>query len=123
MKKKALAIYANAFVEKLDRLSAAALSAVTPAAAVSSSATTTGRTRFSRARFIDRQGTAFQGLAVDFRDCLLSILIRTHCDKSEAARFSGELVLHQHYFLDCARLGKKLLQFVFGRVEGKIPDI
>src|SRR5205823_3017758 len=103
------------YLERWRRLTSAALSAVATTATITTTATATAtatasrRARFARARFINRESPAFEGLTVNFRDCLLRICIGAHCDKGEAARFAGELVLHQHDFLHRASLREKLL--------------
>jgi hypothetical protein len=83
----------------------AAISATTiaAAAAVPTSATT-GRSRFSGASLIHRQRPAFDCLAIEFRNGVLSVLVRTHRDESEAARLAGESVLHESDFLHSASL-------------------
>jgi hypothetical protein len=62
-------------------------------------------------------------LAVEFGDGVLSLLLRTHCDKSKTTRLAGEFILHESDFLHSASLCEKLLQFVFRRVEGKIAYV
>jgi hypothetical protein len=94
---------------------AAAVAAATPAAAA--------RARFTWTRFVHGQGPAFDGLAVEFRDRFLRVGFIAHCDKGETARFTGEFVLHEGDFLDCAGLGEEILEVSFGRVEGKISYV
>src|SRR3954470_13267705 len=49
----------------------AAVTAATPAvAAAASTAATPRRTRFTRTRFVNGQGPAFDGLAIELGDCL-----------------------------------------------------
>jgi hypothetical protein len=103
---------------------AAAIAPTTAAiAAAAASATATGRASFTGARFVHGQGTAFDRLAIELCDCLLSICFRCHRDKGEAARLTGELILHQRDLLDWSRLSEKILQICFGRVEGKISYV
>jgi hypothetical protein len=102
---------------------AAAAIATTTAAIAAAAASTTGRASFAGTRFIHGQGTAFDRLAIEFRDCLLGVCFRCHGDKGEAARLTGELILHQRDLLDWSRLSEKILQICFGRVEGKISYV
>src|SRR5205823_7537841 len=73
------------------------------AAAVAASAAS-GRSRFSRARFIHGQGSAFDGVAIEFRNGGLRLFVRTHGDESKAARLARESVLHESDFLHSASL-------------------
>jgi hypothetical protein len=73
--------------------------------------------------FVDRERAAFNGLAVELRDRRLSVSFRAHGDKGEATGLAGEFVLHERYFLDWSSLRKKLLQFVFGRIEREIAYV
>jgi hypothetical protein len=98
---------------------ASATAAVTSAA----STTTTGRARFTRARFVHGQRPAFDRLAIEFRDRLLGICFGCHRNKGEAARLTGELILHQRDLLHWSRLSEKILQIRFGRIEGKISNV
>jgi hypothetical protein len=106
---------------------AAATTAITAAAATVAAATSaaaaTARARFTRTRFVHRQGPAFDGLAIELGDRFLRIGFIAHRDKSEAARFAGKFVLHKSDFLDGPGLGEKILEVSFGRVEGKISYV
>jgi len=82
---------------------AAAAAIAAPAPAISASATT-GWSRLSRAGLIHSQWPAFNGLAVEFGNGILSILFRTHRHKSKATRLAGEFILHESDFLDGASL-------------------
>jgi hypothetical protein len=95
----------------------------TTAAAITAAASTTGRASFTGARFVHGQGPAFDRLAIELRDRLLGVCFRCHRDKGEAARFAGELILHQRDLLNWSRLSEKILQIRFGRVEGKISYV
>src|SRR5437868_4765128 len=97
----------------------AAATAAIPAAAT----TTAGRTRFAWTRFVHGQRPPFDGLAIKLGDRLRRIRVRRHGDESEAARLTGELVLHQRDFLDRADAGKHVLEVGFGGVEGKISYV
>jgi hypothetical protein len=102
---------------------AAAAIAATTAAIAAAAASATGRASLAGARFVHGQGTAFDRLAIELRDCLLGVRFRCHRDKGEAARLTGELILHQRDLLDWSRLSEKILQICFGRVEGKISYV
>src|SRR5437899_10741366 len=82
----------------------AAISATIAAAAAVPTSATTGRSRFSGASFIYCQRPAFHCLAIEFRNGVLSVLVRTHRDESEAARLARESVLHESDFLHSASL-------------------
>jgi hypothetical protein len=81
-----------------------ATTAVSTAAATIAAATAAGRSRFPRASLIHGQRPAFNSLAIEFRDGVLSVLFGTHGDKREATRFAGEFVLHEANFLHSASL-------------------
>jgi hypothetical protein len=102
---------------------AAAIATTTAAIAAAAASTTTGRASLTGTRFVHGQGTAFDRLAIELCDCLLGICFRCHRDKGEAARLTGELILHQRDLLDWSRLSEKILQICFGRVEGKISYV
>jgi len=84
----------------------AAISATIAAAAAAAvpTAATTGRSRFSGASFIYCQRPAFHCLAIEFRNGVLSVLVRTHRDESKATRLARESVLHESDFLHSASL-------------------
>jgi hypothetical protein len=118
--KKAVAAVATAFRKYLkywSRLTAAALSATiattiaatTTVATASTASTASWRPRFAWTGFVNGERSAFERLAVNFRNCLLRVLVGAHRHKSEAARFAGKFVLHEHDFLNRASLWKKLL--------------
>ena len=97
-----LSIPASAAIAPSTAVATAATitAAATAAAAVTAAATAaTGRTSFARARFVHGQGPAFDGFAIKFGDRFLCVRFRRHGDKSEAARFAGEFILHQRDFL------------------------
>jgi hypothetical protein len=83
-----------------------ATTAGSTAAATIAAATAAGRSRFPRASLIHGQWPAFNSLAIEFRDGVLSVLVGTHRDKRKATRFAGEFVLHEGDFLhvpSCAK--------------------
>jgi hypothetical protein len=105
---------------------ATATAAITTTAAAVASSTTAAAARwacFAWSRFVYSQGPSFDGLAIEFADGALSVLLRSHRDKGKSARLAGEFVLHERDFLDRTGLRKKLLQFVFRRIEGKIAYV
>src|SRR5438552_18475723 len=107
----------------------AAVAATTATAAIPSASTAiaaspaTGWASLPRPGLIHGQRPAFNGLAVEFRNGILSVLLRAHRDKSKATRLAGEFILHESDFLHGTSLCEKLLQFVFRRVEGKIAYV
>ena len=121
------ATVASATTTAASAIAATAAAVSTTAAAVSTAAATTaaasGRTCFARTSFVDRERTAFNGLAVELCDRRLSIGFRAHGDEGKAARLAGEFILHERHFLDWASLREKLLQFVFSRIEREIAYV
>ena len=123
------------FSRDLFSLAAASLPAIPASAAVASSTTaittattatataTARRARLARSRFIHGQRPTFHAFAVKLSNGILSFLFRAHCYEGKPARFASEFVLHEGDFLHRAGLCEKLLQFVFGRVEGKISYV
>jgi hypothetical protein len=99
----------------------AAASTVTATAATTTS--TAGWARFAGPGFVHRQWTTFDGLPVELGDCRLSVGLRSHRHEGKAARLAGEFVLHERHLRDRSGLRKKLLQFVFRRIEGKIAYV
>ena len=98
--------------------------ATTAAATVTAAATAaTGRTWLARASFVHGQRPSFDGFAIIFRDCFLCIGLRRHGDECEAARFTGEFVLHQGDFLHRPDPSEHILKIGLGRVEGKISYV
>src|SRR5262249_28414810 len=75
---------------------------VSPATVAASAAA--GRSRCSGASLIHGQWSAFDRLAIEFRNGVLSLLFRTHGDESKAARLARESVLHESDFLHSASL-------------------
>src|SRR5437762_121245 len=91
-------------ISALAAISATIAAAAAAAAAAVPTAATTGRSRFSGASFIYCQRPAFDCLAIEFRNGVLSVLVRTHGDESKATRLAGESVLHESDFLHSASL-------------------
>jgi hypothetical protein len=104
--------------------SATAIAAATiTAAAIATTAAPAWRTRFPRTRFVHGQGPAFNRFAIKLRDGFLRVGLIAHCDKGEAARFAGKLVLHESDFADRADLSEEVLEVCFGGIEGKISYV
>jgi hypothetical protein len=97
--------------------------AATAIATAAAATTATGRTGLARTRFIHGQRAAFHGLPIELGDGFLCVGFRCHRDESEAARFTGELVLHQRDFLDWTDACEHVLEVGFGGVEGKISYV
>jgi hypothetical protein len=102
---------------------AATAAAVTATTAATTAAAAAGRTCFARPGLIDGQRPTFDGLTIELRDSGLGICLRTHRHEGKSARLAGEFILHKRDLRDRAGLGKKLLQFVFRRIEGKIAYV
>jgi hypothetical protein len=83
---------------------AAAAVATTTASVSAPPATTPRWACFTRPGLVNGQRAAFHGLAIEFGDSVLSILLRTHCHKRKSAGFTGEFILHERHFLDGTRL-------------------
>jgi hypothetical protein len=81
-----------------------AAAAATTAAVPAASAAATGRPCFAWPRFVHGQWPTFDGLAIEFRNGVLSFLVRTHRDESKASRLAGESVLHESDFLHSSSL-------------------
>src|ERR1051325_7179981 len=104
---------------------ASATATTTTAATAAEFATTAAaaaRTFFTRARDVDSERAAVELLAVHGIDGLLRFLRRAHGHESEAARAAAHAIHHQVGFHDCAVRGERVLQVVFGGVEGKISN-
>jgi hypothetical protein len=102
---------------------ASSTAAITTATAAAAATAAARRARLTRPRFIHGQRPAFHAFAVTLSNGILSFLFRAHCYEGKPARFASEFVLHEGDFLHRAGLCEKLLQFVFGRVEGKISYV
>src|SRR5437868_21332 len=80
-------------------------SVASAAASISASTTATaGRARFSRSCLVNSQRPAFNGWAIEFRNGVLSVLLRPHRHEREAAKFAREFILHGRHFRDGTRL-------------------
>jgi hypothetical protein len=99
---------------------AAAISTTTAAATATAAA---GRTLFTRTSDVDREGATVEFLAVEGVNGLLGFIGVGHGDETEATGATGHLVHHQVGLDDGAVCGKRVLEVVFGGVEGKISYI
>jgi hypothetical protein len=93
---------------------AIAATASTAAAAAAAATTPTRRTFLTRPRFVNSQGAALEIFLVEHVDGLGRVFLGPHLDERKAPRATGGTVLHN---VDCnhrARLGKVILQVVFG---------
>jgi hypothetical protein len=120
MKKRNALACARAFRRETDDLE-------TPATTIAignvvAARATTGAI-FARTRFVHGERTTLVILPMEQADRLLGIGIVLHRNEGKATGFAREFVLDQRRFADGARLGKKILKFVFGSVEGEVPDV
>jgi hypothetical protein len=102
---------------------AAAAATVTAATAAAATTTAAGRACLTGPGLVHGQRTTFDGLPIELCNGGLSISLRTHRDKGEAAGLAGEFILHERDLRDRSGLREKLLQFVFRRIEGKIAYV
>src|SRR6266498_3314089 len=104
--RRLLANFNSRMVPELVASSLATVAATTtvPASASIAASATTGWPRLARAGFIHGQCATFNGLAVEFGNGILSVLLGGHRDKSKATRFAGEFILHESNFLHGASL-------------------
>ena len=85
-------------------------------------ASTVTRTFFPRPGDIHGEGASIEGFAIHGLNGLLRLLGCAHGDKTEAARAASAPVHHQVCFRNRAVRGKRVLQVVFGGIEGKISN-
>src|SRR6185503_2082258 len=102
---------------------ATAAAITTAAAAVFTATATTASALFARLGHVDGQSAAVHFPAVQGFNGLVGFLDGAHGDKSKTARTSGFPVHHQVGFSDRAMRGERVIQVVFGGVEGKVSDI
>ena len=76
--------------------------------------------RFSRSRFVDREGATVEVFAMQRLDCGVSAFFGFHGDESETARPAAEPIHYHIHLQDGAVLGEHVLELVFGGVERKI---
>ena len=98
------------------------MAATAAAAKFTARAAVASRTLLFRARDIDRQGAVGQLGTIHGRNGFLRFLGRGHRDEGKAAGTAAHPVHHEVGFHDCAMGRKRLLQLIFGCVEGKISN-
>lgn len=100
----------------------AALTVAVPAAPAAAATTTSSSAAlFARPSFIDGKGAAFHVFAGHALDSRLRAFGRGHGHKGKAARAAGRTVGHEIDLIHRAEWDEKILQIVFGDIEGKIP--
>ena len=104
---------------------ATAATAVTTAAAAvfTTTAAAAARALFARLGDVDGKGAAIHFLAVQGFNGFVGFLDGTHGDKTKPARTAGFPVHHQVGFSDRAMRGERVIQVVFGGIEGKVSNI
>lgn len=60
---------------------------------------------------------------MELGDCGLRVSVVRHGDECEAARFTGEFVLHQQHFRYRTRLCEVILEIGLRRIEGEISYV
>jgi len=102
---------------------AATATAATTAAKLATrtaAATATAAAFFTRAGDVYGQITTIEGSAIHGLDGLLSFLFSAHGYETETARTTAHAIDHQVCLDDGAVSGKRVLQIVFGGVEGNV---
>ena len=105
-----------------DSLVAIATTAATATTAITTTATA-ARAFFARLGHVNSEGAAIHFLAVQGLDGFVGFLGGPHGDKTKTARTAGFPVHHQVGFGDRAMLGERVIQVVFGGIEGKVSHI
>ena len=95
----------------------------TAAAAAATGVFATGTARFHGFGFVDGQVTSVMVLAMKGVDGALAFFGAAHGDKTEAAGAAGFPIHDQVGFSDGAVLSEKLVQVLFGGLEGKISYV
>src|SRR3954463_3637843 len=99
---------------------ASSAAVIAPATTTATAAMGTTGALFTRARGIDGQVAAAEVLAVHRGQRLLRLFVGAHGDESEATGTARCTVHHQVGFHDGAVCGKRVLEIVFGGIEGNI---
>jgi hypothetical protein len=108
---------------------AATAAAIATTAAIATAAATivaaaTARTAISpRTRFIHRQISTFEVLAVELLDSCRRFFRRGHLDKAKAARATGHAILDHLGRFNVTCLREMLSQIVAGCLEGEVSYI
>ncbi len=85
-------------------------------------ATAATRTLFARPGDIHGEGAPIQGMAIHRLNGLLRLLCCAHGDEAESARTARRTIHHQVCLRDRAVRGERVLQVVFGGIEGNISN-
>src|SRR5437667_2059576 len=93
------------------------------AAAATTAAAETTRTLFTRARFVDHQRAAVEGLAVHAVDGRLSLGVRAHLHEAEALGAAGVAVHHHLRRRHGTELCECLLQIVVAHAVREVADV
>ena len=111
----------NRLIARTLAASAAATIPVTTAPAAAAATATTTAALFTRSGFVDGECAAFHVFAGHAFNGRLRPFGRGHGDKGEAARAAGGTVGHEIDLIHRAEWDEKILQIVFGDIEGEIP--
>jgi hypothetical protein len=104
-------------------VSTATTTAATATISTAAAATAAAFALFHRARFVDRQCTAVDFLAMEFRDGGLRFVRSAHFNETKAAGTTRHAIIDHLDPGDIARLGKEIGQVVFRHAEGQIAHI
>ena len=119
----AVATAATTTVTTTAATTATATVAATTAAVGTATAAATAAAFLARAGFVDGEGPAIDGLAVELADRRAGPFFGGHRDEAEAARLAGDAILHQQDFGHGAGGREQILEIVFGRVKRQITDV
>lgn len=97
--------------------------ATTATTTESATATATAFAGLHGTRFVHRQCTAIDFLAMELGDSRLCFVSRAHFDKAETTGTTGHTVIDHLNPRDVARLGKEIGQVVFRHAEGQIAHV
>jgi hypothetical protein len=100
-----------------------AATATAATATVTATATTAARSFFARTGLVDGQSASLPFLAIESLDGRVGAFLGGHGHESETAGLSGHSILHQVGLGDRTMWSEKIVQIVFGGVEGEIPDV
>ncbi len=95
--------------------------AFTTATAVPATTTAAARALFAGLGNVDCEGSSIDFLAIQGGNRGLRFIWCAHGDETKTTGTAAHAVHHQVGFHDSAMLRKRILEVVFGRVEGKIP--
>ncbi len=103
--------------------SSAATAVTTAPKPIATAATESTGSRFARARFVYREGSATQFGAVQGCHRFIRIRIHRHFHKRETASLACIPVFHNLHAVHLAVSGKSRIQILLGRLERNVPDI